>query len=316
MSRRRNMFKIVNIITLLCLLGCSNIEVLDKGDSSLNSNTNRSTIKAKKVSEFKWRDEFYKSYEIPVGEVTFLELPKAFPLDKTVTCSKKKIYIGILGGKVGGWVTSPYGQKIGSTISCFFIKNKKKFLVARFKVISKDFPSERIRVDRKRVFISKKDRARVNKEQIFLNSNYFNPAEVSLISDSFILPLNSFVTSIYGARRVFNKKKFTKHLGTDFRAPIGTEIPASNSGRVVVSRDLFYTGNTVTIDHGLGIFTVYGHLSKLLVKEGDLVKRGQVIALSGNTGRTSGPHLHWGIKIHNNYIDGNSLVKASEKVFR
>jgi murein DD-endopeptidase MepM/ murein hydrolase activator NlpD len=298
------MLKSIYLLTLLTLMGCAQIKVLDGSEEE--------TV----VPDFKWKSEFYRDYDIPVGEVTFLELPERFPLDVSITCSKKKLYIGLVGEHRGGWVTSAYGKKIGSLIECKYNEDAKEIIIARYKVVGKKFPSERIRVDRKRVFINKKDRARVNKEQIFLNSNYFNPSEVSLISDSFILPLDSFVTSIYGARRVFNKKKFTKHLGTDFRAAIGTEIPATNSGRVVVSRDLFYTGYTVTIDHGLGIFTVYGHLSKLLVKEGEMVKRGQVLALSGNTGRTSGPHLHWGIKIHGDYIDGNSLIKSSEKLFR
>ncbi len=304
MSKRHNMLKTIQLLIFLTLAGCSQITMIDGSQK-------------KSVPEkFKWKTEFYKSYEIPVGEVAFLQLPEKFPLEKSVTCGKKKVYIGLVGEDRGGWVTSAYGKKIGSSIDCKYTDEKKVILITSYKVVDKKFSSERIHVDRKRVFISKKDRARVNKEQVFLNSNYFNPSEVSLISDSFILPLDSFVTSIYGTRRVFNKKKFTKHLGTDFRAAIGTDIPATNSGRVVVSRDLFYTGFTVTIDHGLGIFTVYGHLSKLLVKEGDMVKRGQVIALSGNTGRTSGPHLHWGIKIHGDYIDGNSLIKESEKVFR
>jgi len=103
-------------------------------------------------------------------------------------------------------------------------------------------------------------------------------------------------------------------LGTDYRAKVGTEIRAANDGHIVVSRDLFYTGGTVTIDHGLNIFTVYGHLSKMLVKEGDYVKKGDIIALSGKSGRVTGPHLHWGVKVDGDFIDGDSLIEASQNI--
>lgn len=267
-----------------------------------------------KVEEQKFRLDEWAAIEktVPVGEVTTLELPPIFPAHYNVTCGDKNILLGAFrNGKIG-FISVAYGTKVGSVIKCTVSENSKKSLIATYTVVDKDFPSERIRVDKKRVFLSKKSLKRVRKEQKFLNSNYFNPAKEALFSEGFAIPLDSYITSIYGARRVFNKKKVTKHLGTDFRAAIGTPIPAANSGRVVVSRDLFYTGNTVTIDHGLGIFTVYGHLSKMLVKEGDSVKKGQRIAFSGNTGRTSGPHLHWGIKIHNQYIDGHSLVRVTK----
>ena len=80
------------------------------------------------------------------------------------------------------------------------------------------------------------------------------------------------------------------------------------------SGDLFCTGGTVIIDHGLDVFSVYGHLSETLARVGDIVERGDVIGLSGNTGRSSGPHLHWGMKIQGQYVDGISLVEESKKI--
>ena len=131
-----------------------------------------------------------------------------------------------------------------------------------------------------------------------------------------MIPLNSVITSIYGIKRTYNKQHKGQHLGTDFRAPIGEKIPASNRGKIVFSGDLFYTGWTVIIDHGLDIFTVYGHLSKTLVEAGQIVQKGDLIGLAGNTGRSSGPHLHWGVKIQGQYIDGIDLSEQTKKQFK
>ena len=125
--------------------------------------------------------------------------------------------------------------------------------------------------------------------------------------------MNSVVTSVYGTKRVYNKHKEGQHLGIDFRAAIGDKVPATNAGKVVYAGDLFYTGWTVILDHGLDIFSVYGHLSKPLVVAGEMVERGQLIGLSGDTGRTSGPHLHWGVKVQGQYIDGTVLIEESSK---
>ena len=93
-------------------------------------------------------------------------------------------------------------------------------------------------------------------------------------------------------QRVFNGKTSSPHLGLDFRVPTGTPVAAMNDGTVLLARPLYFEGNFVVIDHGQGLLTLYLHLSEFKVKEGDQVKRGQVIALSGGTGRATGPHLH------------------------
>ena len=113
-----------------------------------------------------------------------------------------------------------------------------------------------------------------------------------------------------------NNKKRSQHLGNDFRAKIGVKIPVSNRGKVVYVGDLFYTGGVVIVDHGLNIFSLYAHLSKTLVTTGTIVNRGDIVGLSGATGRVSGPHLHWGIKINGHNADGFSLVEESKKQYK
>jgi hypothetical protein len=110
---------------------------------------------------------------------------------------------------------------------------------------------------------------------------------------SFLKPRSSVITSEFGSGRLFNGALTTRHLGVDFRGAVGEPVRAANRGVVALVDNFFLAGNVVYIDHGAGVVTAYFHLSKTLVAAGDTVKRGQVIGLVGNTGRVTGPHLHW-----------------------
>ncbi len=141
----------------------------------------------------------------------------------------------------------------------------------------------------------------LTKENATLNS--VKTAKTIFWKDAFIFPLkNIFVTDEYG----YNRKTVDytiPHKGTDFRAPVGTEVMAMNKGVVRIAREYVIYGNTVVIDHGLGVNTLYMHLSELKVKDGDMVEIGQVIGLSGKTGYAEQPHLHISIKINGISID-------------
>jgi murein DD-endopeptidase MepM/ murein hydrolase activator NlpD len=110
---------------------------------------------------------------------------------------------------------------------------------------------------------------------------------------SFLKPRTSVITSEFGSGRLFNGALTTRHLGVDFRGAVGEPVRAANRGVVALVDNFFLAGNVVYIDHGGGLVTAYFHLSKTLVATGDTVKRGQEIGLVGNTGRVTGPHLHW-----------------------
>ena len=109
----------------------------------------------------------------------------------------------------------------------------------------------------------------------------------------FLRPRSSVVTSEFGSGRLFNGRLTTRHLGVDFRGAMGEPVRAANRGVVALVDNFFLAGNVVYIDHGGGVVTAYFHLSKTMVETGDTVARGQVIGLVGNTGRVTGPHLHW-----------------------
>ncbi|MDA9793291.1 M23 family metallopeptidase [Bacteriovoracaceae bacterium] len=201
---------------------------------------------------------------------------------------------------------------VQNSYKCFYEYQGQKYVILNVEVTPFSYPSERIRVNKKRVFLNTKDQARANIEQKMLNKIYAQGITFPLFKSAFKVPLKSKITSKYGMRRIFNEKKKTQHLGTDFRASIGVPIPVSNTGKVIFAGNLFYTGNTVIVDHGLGIYSVYGHLSKFRVNQGDFIQRSTVIGFAGSTGRSSGPHLHWGVKVHGQYIDGFSLIQETK----
>jgi murein DD-endopeptidase MepM/ murein hydrolase activator NlpD len=116
-------------------------------------------------------------------------------------------------------------------------------------------------------------------------------------------------SSSFGFRRIINGVPRAPHTGTDLSAPVGTEVLASNHGRVALAGNFFFAGGSVVLDHGGGLFTMYFHLSEFRVAEGAMVKKGDVVALSGVTGRVTGPHLHWGARLLNARIDPLQLLK-------
>jgi murein DD-endopeptidase MepM/ murein hydrolase activator NlpD len=132
-----------------------------------------------------------------------------------------------------------------------------------------------------------------------------------LWSGSFRAPVHSPPTDSFGTRRTFNGKVASIHKGMDFRAPIGTVVRAGNSGTVVLARPLYYEGNCVVIDHGLGLYTLSMHFSRIDVHEGQHVNAGDPLGLSGATGRVTGPHLHWAVRWQGAYLDPAKLLRLS-----
>lgn len=130
-----------------------------------------------------------------------------------------------------------------------------------------------------------------------------SPAVKKLWDSNFILPVQSKISSPFGAMRFVNNKVVGYHSGIDFPVSVGTPLKASNSGKVVLAKELTSTGNTLVIDHGMNVFSSYAHMSVLNVKEGDTVKKGDIIGKSGNTGFTTGPHLHFTISVGTTFVN-------------
>ena len=129
-----------------------------------------------------------------------------------------------------------------------------------------------------------------------------------LWSGPFERPTDTETSGVFGSARVYNGKKKSQHLGLDFRASTGTPVHATNSGTVILARPLYFEGNCVMLDHGQGLVTIYMHLSEFKVKEGEKVTAGQLIALSGGTGRSTGPHLHFAVRWRGEYLNPATLL--------
>jgi biotin carboxyl carrier protein len=130
---------------------------------------------------------------------------------------------------------------------------------------------------------------------------------------SFQRPVPGVATSSFGRRSVFNGQPRSPHTGADFRASEGTPIAAPNAATVVLAEELYYAGKTVILDHGLGLFSYLAHLSRLDVSEGDQVEKGQVIGLVGATGRVTGAHLHWTLRLAGARVDPVSLLEVLQE---
>jgi murein DD-endopeptidase MepM/ murein hydrolase activator NlpD len=128
-------------------------------------------------------------------------------------------------------------------------------------------------------------------------------------SGHFLPPVRARISDLFGTRRVFNGETRSVHEGLDYAVPAGTPVAAINAGTVILARPLFFEGNCVVLDHGQGLLTLYLHLSKFRVKEGDRVTRGQIVGISGGTGRATGPHLHLAVRWQGIYVNPATLLK-------
>lgn len=253
-------------------------------------------------------------YSIRPGEVKFIKFKKT-EKKPVFTCRDAELPLGELKGLYVGVVSESYFSK-DKNFSCslkYADLSEKKI---KFTVNTKEFPHETLKVAPGLVKPSSTNQKQIDEERKLTDSIYSHPLETLQIKEPFKIPLNSKITSPYGIRRDYNNGlKQGEHLGIDFRGSDKTKIPAANRGKVVLARKLFLSGNVVIIDHGIGIYTQYHHMSKIVAKEGEMVEKGQTLGFVGSTGRVSGPHLHWGSKVHGNMIDAAQLTEESKGLF-
>jgi murein DD-endopeptidase MepM/ murein hydrolase activator NlpD len=150
--------------------------------------------------------------------------------------------------------------------------------------------------------------ARIAREAAALEHLWQESAAEPLWSGPFARPVPDRATSSFGTRSIYNGEARSPHGGTDFLSPAGRPVNAPNGGRVVLAGELYFTGNTVVIDHGVGLMSLFAHLSSIAVREGDTVTRGTLVGQVGATGRVTGPHLHWAVRASGARVDPLALL--------
>lgn len=158
-----------------------------------------------------------------------------------------------------------------------------------------------------KVTLAPEDEARADAETAMLKALWAVRTD-KLWDGEFIMPLKGDFSTAFGVRRTINKTKLSIHSGVDIRGSYGKPIKAANTGMVVIAKELFFGGNTIVLDHGQGIYTVYMHLQKFSASLHEVVSRGDVVGLVGSTGRSTGPHLHYTIKVHGNNANPLAMI--------
>jgi murein DD-endopeptidase MepM/ murein hydrolase activator NlpD len=173
------------------------------------------------------------------------------------------------------------------------------------------FPEAQLSVAPAMVQVPPELKAKVDEDHKAFASVWAHPAYSRYWDGPFIRPVPGRVTAPYGEKRVYNNVVNSQHGGVDLAGPEGEPVLAAAAGKVVLVRESYLEGNTVVLDHGGGLFTYYCHLSAFKVETGQMVKAGDVIALVGQTGRVTGPHLHFGVRVQGVKVDGMSLLELS-----
>lgn len=178
-----------------------------------------------------------------------------------------------------------------------------------FTVAAKQYPEQRLTISNPRlVNPNEEDLKRIRGESSRMQKQYrrFSKPEPSL--RPFLIPADGVISSPFGRRRILNDQPRSPHSGLDIAAAAGAPIRAPTAAEVTLTGNFFFNGNTVFLDHGQGLITMYCHLSETKVHEGDLVERGDIIGLVGATGRATGPHLHWSVSLNGNRVDPEQVI--------
>ncbi|HKW02176.1 MAG TPA: M23 family metallopeptidase [Vicinamibacterales bacterium] len=176
-------------------------------------------------------------------------------------------------------------------------------------VAPKKFATRKLTVDENFVNPPASMQERISRESARLAELWQHSTPAKLWNGPFVRPVPQEANSAFGTRSIFNGQPRSAHSGADFLSPAGTPIKAPNAGEVVLAEELYYSGNTVIIDHGLGLYSLFAHLSVIDVRKGVAVATGDVVGKVGATGRVTGPHLHWMVRVGGARVDPLAVLE-------
>jgi murein DD-endopeptidase MepM/ murein hydrolase activator NlpD len=181
----------------------------------------------------------------------------------------------------------------------------------RIKVLSQKFGTQELNLPQESVDLDPATLARVEKEKTEMAALFGKVTEERLWESGFLVPVEGKIAGAFGRKRILNGQPRSSHNGEDIAAPMGAVVRASNTGKVVMTDELFFSGKSIVLDHGWGVFTMYFHLSEMGVQQGEVVKKGQIIGRVGASGRATGPHLHWGLRLAGARVNPFALTRVS-----
>jgi len=245
-----------------------------------------------------------KSNPIP-GGISIVKLTEKSSHAPKVHFNDKQVMVVADPKKPGHWlavVGIPLDTEVGKQQLVIQYEMEKQNL--SFAVKKHKYKAQYIKMKNKRkVNPYKKDLDRIIKEKKLSLAALQHWSDTPSLGESMILPVTGRLSSPFGLRRFFNKQPRKPHSGIDIAAPHGTPIVSPLAGKIIRTGRYFFNGNTIFIDHGQGLVTMYCHMSKIKVKAGQAVKQGQIIGAIGKTGRVTGPHLHWSISLNDARVD-------------
>lgn len=252
--------------------------------------------------------------------------------EPTITVSPTSVHPGdAILVTVSGSKTEPHGKAGGRPLAFFAakagyqavfataLKNDEDHILVEvtdgpkpvsIPIVAKTFPESKLAVEEEYANPSKEDGAKIDADNQAIEKSYAKADGAPQFTRAFKRPPGT-TTSGFGEWRTFNDGHRAQHLGLDLGASEGSRVVAIDSGTVVLVRDTFLAGNVVVIAHGAGICSLYFHLSKTSVAEGDTVKQGGAIGLAGHTGRTTGPHMHLSIHVDGGMVDPATFLKLA-----
>lgn len=262
---------------------------------------------------------YFKNKSISNAQTALLYLKASTTISNPKLTIEKRNIDFIASPKEDGtyfaFIPMDYYSSLGEhrVIVSYIKENQKVFKGISLHLVEGDYKSEVLSVAPPKVTLSPANQERTKKEYAQAMEVY-NTVSSNQFESSFIYPMKTKITSAFGTKRTYNGSLKGYHSGTDFKAKVGTPIYASASGIVRIAQDRFYAGNSVVIDHGYGVYSGYYHLSEIGVKLNQKVTQGEQIGLSGKTGRVTGPHLHFSIRVHGVQVDPMQFIEVTQQL--
>ncbi len=258
-------------------------------------------------------DITFSSDRMARGDVILLSVRAGREAAPRVTWMNREIAL-VYSEAAGAWqgfLAADLNQKKGTYKALIQLPSSGFDRTFTIGITGRDYGVRNLTLPSGKVDLDSESLKRVKEEAAVVNALWGAQEPVPAWKGAFLMPVDGEVVGTFGKRSVINNMERSPHTGVDQKGETGTPVRAINNGRVVLIADHFFTGNSIFLDHGGGVISMYFHLDKVLVNGGDTINKGQTIGLVGATGRVTGPHLHWGVRVNGARVNPLTLIDLS-----